>query len=203
MIYFFDGKIELNRSPSELLPPERYEKFQRLRRESDRQNCLGAYLLLKFALKEEYGIEHFTVDEGQNGKPYLTQFDEIRFNISHCDEGIAVAVSSGEVGIDIQGITEAKDGVMNRVFLESERKFVMTAADRNSEFTRIWSLKESAVKRRGETLADIKNYEFAVSGDRFKKYGDSYSVFRTEKAYICVCADEFYDKIITVTKDVL
>ncbi|MDD6275262.1 MAG: 4'-phosphopantetheinyl transferase superfamily protein [Clostridia bacterium] len=203
MIYYFGQEIQLPENVKELLPDDRYAKYCRLAREIDKRNCLCAYLLLKFALKKEFGLNEFTLSSSVGGKPYIKETNKIHFNLSHCDSGIAVVVGTEAVGIDIQPVTEVKDAVLNRVFSDDEINAVRSSESPKYEFTRLWTLKESAVKRRGETLADIKKYNFPSSSDRFCKYGDKYSVFSANGALISACSYEFYDKIITVTKEEL
>ena len=200
MIYFFGGEAPRTGRAEALLPTERRIKYERLHREQDKKNCLFAYLLLQYALKREFGLSRFKLAEGTNGKPYIAENDSVHFNLSHSDTGVAVIVGVQPVGIDMQPLTKAKNSICNRVCSEKEIDFIQSHEEPDLAFTRLWTLKESAVKRRGETLADIKNYDFAACPNQFMKYSDRYSVFRIDNTWISACSYEFYDKIITVTK---
>ena len=61
MIYFFNDYDNFSAEKIlKFLPKNRQEKFNRLKRKNDRDNCAVAYLLLRFALKEN-GIEDFEI----------------------------------------------------------------------------------------------------------------------------------------------
>lgn len=48
------------------------------------------YLLLRYGLRKEYGInENVVLSEGSCGKPYLSNYPFVHFNLSHCDKGVA------------------------------------------------------------------------------------------------------------------
>ena len=71
MIYFFNDYDNFSAEKFlKFLPKNRQEKFNKLKRKNDRDNCAVAYLLLRFALKENK-IENFEIVIGENGKPFL------------------------------------------------------------------------------------------------------------------------------------
>lgn len=64
-----------------------------------------AYLLLRYGLRKEYGInENVVLSEGSCGKPYLSNYPFVHFNLSHCDKGVACMISDSAVGIDITSV---------------------------------------------------------------------------------------------------
>ena len=194
MIYFFDSYESLNLDNAEaLLPPDRYEKFLRLRQKRDKENCLAAYLLLKHALKQ-YGIEDFSIKTGEHGKPYLDG-EEMFFNISHCRYGVAAAVSSSPVGIDIQNITEYKKSIAERVFSEEEIYYTESSENADRAFTRLWTLKEAAAKCDGRGIAVLRDFSFENCGERFTKYGRNFATFERKNLFISVCGNEDFSDI--------
>lgn len=66
--------------------------------------------LLKEVLKEEYLIDIYSLSMVYNeyNKPYFKNCP-IYFNISHCENMIALIISNKEVGIDIEKIREIKN----------------------------------------------------------------------------------------------
>lgn len=132
-----------------VLPEERQKKAMRYRLESDRKNCVISYLLLKAALKECFGIINFEVGIGRYGKPFLTQYPDVHFNISHCCLGCAVAVSDCPVGVDIQEIRPFSWEVARRVCGSQELCMLEKSGCRERDFIRMWTMKESYVKRLG------------------------------------------------------
>lgn len=179
---------------AEYLPAERTEKLNRLRQKRDRENCVISYLILKYALSK-YGLESFQLETGEHGKPYLKGQD-IHFNISHCKLGVAVAVSTSPVGIDIQDIGEFNEKVMNRVCSDEEKDIILSSSDSAREFTRIWTLKESAAKYDGKGIQLLNSFSFDSTEKRFTKYGKSFNTFEFDKFFVSACgSDEFSDII--------
>ena len=87
------------------ISPERRAYALRYRHELGQRLCVAAYQLLQRALLQEYGIQgtlHFTI--GEHGKPSLSAYPHIHFNLSHCREAVACAVSDRPIGIDIESM---------------------------------------------------------------------------------------------------
>lgn len=199
MIYFFDDYFNFSAEDfADLLPAERREKYEKLKKKRDRENCVISYLLLKKALKN-YGIGTFETAVGENGKPYLADISDIFFNISHSDSGVAVAVDTAPVGIDIQDIVPVRDGVIERCFSQEEKDIICTSPTPEREFTKRWALKESAVKCNGETVANLKDYSFENSGTIFTKYEKTFTVHERKNLFISVCGERDFSDIIQVT----
>lgn len=163
MIYTFD-KLELFTSEMlteaiEALPAERREKALRFRFDDDRKLFVISYLILKAALRDEYGVTgtlEFEYEE--KGKPYISGHSDIHFNISHCKNGVAVAVADAPVGIDIECIERIDLKVAPRVCNEEEYKMIMNSKDPKLEFCKLWTIKEAIVKQSGLGIStNLKN----------------------------------------------
>ena len=197
MIYFFDDYENLCAEKFlKILPENRIEKYNRLKRESDRDNCVAAYLLLRCALSEN-GIDSFETEVGANGKPFLKN-KKLFFNISHCAEGVAVAVDTEPVGIDVQEIGNFNERVAKRFFTDGERKKINASSDKAKAFTRIWTLKESAIKNEGKTLANLDEFSLENYENFFEKYGKKFSCLSEKNVLISVCGSKYFDEIIIV-----
>ncbi len=169
------------------LPKERAEKICRLKMQKDKMNCAGAYILLKYALKQK-GIENFEICIGQNGKPYLKDIP-LFFNLSHTDCGFICAVSQSEIGADIQSIKEPSDSLLKRVCSEKELQKVKNSENPSIEFTRLWTLKEAAIKKNAGVLADYAKYEFSEEETYFYKYGARFVSFEMNSFIISLCGE--------------
>lgn len=130
-----------------------------------------AHSLLTRCLKGagiDYTAGQTPVILGEHGKPSLSQYPEIHFNISHSD-GIAAAMTSEcECGIDCERIREFSPRIMKRCFSETERAAVESAPESERElmFFSLWTLKEAYVKALGAGLTfSLKNAEFTIKGD--------------------------------------
>ena len=168
-----------------LLPGERVEKFHRLRFEKDRKNCVGAYLLLLKALKE-YRIEKPSFGYTETGKPYIPG-NPVCFSFSHCKSGFACAVSKKEIGADIQETVVPREATLRKICTEKELKL---ATDNSLAFTRLWTLKESIIKKNGATIADYGKYEFATDEKDFCAYGNRF-VSLVEDGFVLTVCGEF------------
>ncbi len=197
MIYFFDDYENFCAEKFlKILPENRIEKYNRLKRNSDRDNCVVAYLLLRYALREN-GIDSFETEVGANGKPFLKS-EKLFFNISHCADGVAVAIDIAPVGIDVQEIGGFNEKVAKRFFNESENKKINASPDKAKAFTRIWTLKESAIKCEGKSLADLGEFSFGDYEKFFEKYEKKFSCLSEKNVLISVCGDRYFDKIKNV-----
>lgn len=197
MIYFFDDyEIFSAENFLNFLPKNRQEKLNKLKRKIDRDNCAAAYLLLRFALKENR-IDNFEIIIGENGKPFLKS-GEIFFNISHCAEGVAVVLDTAPVGIDVQEIGGFNEKVAKRFFDESENEKINASTDKTKAFTRIWTLKESAIKCEGKSLANLGEFSFGDNEKFFEKYEKKFSCLDEKNVLISVCGNRYFDEIKNV-----
>ena len=86
---------------------------------------------------------------GEHGKPYLTSHEGVFFNISHCKEAVALAVSDREVGVDVEGRRRFSDNLLKRSFNDEEQHAVKHSQDPEMEFAKIWTRKEAWFKYTG------------------------------------------------------
>ena len=138
-----------------LLTEERRRKYLKLRNEKARRECLAAGLLLRKVL-EIHGVDLKTVHTNDDGKP---EAEGICFNLSHSGNIVICAASKDNVGCDIEKIGSAPKRVAERFFCEDEIDWIESFAneDKNREFFRIWTMKESYLKN-GTTIRTKINY---------------------------------------------
>lgn len=86
-----------------------------------------------------------------NGKPFFEDYPDFHFNISHCEDLIAVAVSKRPVGVDIEILRDVNLEIAGRFFSEKEIRFSKTSRD----FLYVWTRKEALLKKTGEGLKNI------------------------------------------------
>ena len=95
------------------------------------------------------------VTYGKMGKPSLTEYPEVHYNLSHA-EGIAACIVSGrECGIDCERVRAFRPRVVKRAFSESEKQLLEEAPQEETDllFFRLWTLKEAYVKAIGLGLS--------------------------------------------------
>lgn len=138
------------------LSAERQEKIRAFRFEKGKQLSLGAGLLLDFGLRT-YGLREreVRIGKGRFGKPYLPDYPEIHFNLSHSGSMVMAAFGDREVGCDVEQMAAAKGKVAERFFSPEEKRALQACGDkeqRTALFYRIWTRKESYLKLTGEGM---------------------------------------------------
>lgn len=155
-----------------------------------------AHNLLRECLKSRNIVysENSAISEGEYGKPYLAEYPDVKYNISHADGISACIVADSECGIDCEKVRELREGVLRRAFSDREREFISSAAaeERNLLFFRLWTLKEAYIKAVGTGLSyPLKTAEFTVDsgkihtnirGYHFRQY-----VLRDNKYVVSIC----------------
>ena len=171
-----------------LLPAERVKKLERIQSEEVRCSSMAAGLLMKYGL-EIAGIlaEELIFETNSDGKPYLKNYPELFFNISHSGEYAALAVSDKEIGIDTEKLRTGKRKLANRFFSKDECAALDTAWS-DSAFTRTWTRKESYIKATGMGMRMPLN-EFSTVEDKVNDYYLE-SFFQENQYWLSVCQKE-------------
>lgn len=129
--------------------------------------CLKSWLVLREIMAEgEWANGERKNGEWQYneyGKPYIPGAPF--FSISHCKEGIAVAVNDKPIGIDIEAIRHADDALIERTMNETERRLIVNGERANGErlFTRLWTQKEAILKCRGTGIEGFEALQTAIT----------------------------------------
>ena len=141
-----------------LLSEQRREHVARYKLEGPRRQAVAAYLLLRKALREMYGIHDAPVFEyDANGKPSILGHPEIFFNLSHCRKAVACVVADSPVGIDVEETCRFSDSIARYTLDDEEYESVVKADNPSQAFIRLWTMKEALLKYTGEGLRrDIK-----------------------------------------------
>lgn len=174
----------------EYLPAERRAKALRYRQEIDRKNCVAAYLLLLYALWKDYGILQPTIACSASGKPYLPDYPNIHFNISHCPKGCICAVADSPIGADIQDVRPFSWDVAQRCCSQKELRLLTASAEPALTFTKMWAMKESYLKMTGVGIAqDLSQIDTT-------KLNEKIEVTVTNDCCIAVaCADKLREEL--------
>lgn len=98
------------------------------------------------------------IERGEFGKPFLRDFSQWQFNVSHSGEKLLIAVSfEMPVGIDIEKITPRKSlsGLVKKCFstAEQEHWFDLPENEKIPIFYDFWTRKEAVVKGIGRGIA--------------------------------------------------
>ena len=155
-IKIFDHMDECTEAEVERMLPlvsaQRREQALKYKHTFGQYCCLKSWLML-YELMDE-GMKGL-MDEweyNEHGKPYIAGGPY--FSISHCKEGIAVAVDEQPIGIDIEAVRHAEQDLIERVMNEKER---VGMDDR--KFTRLWTQKEAVVKAQGTGIYSFEQLQ--------------------------------------------
>ena len=124
--------------------------------------CLNSISLVEWILSNYFGIKNPQICRTNNGKPYLNNPENpIFFSISHTKTGLFIAFSDKNVGIDAEKMDRKVNyqPILSKFPIE-ERKEINSGED----FLLHWTVKESAVKFLGGTLAHDLNRMSYIHG---------------------------------------
>lgn len=186
------------------LPQQQQDIIARIK--SHRQKCeqVLAYIMLCYAI--EHNQDEIASDEtllkefnnsnliiqnselplwafGEHGKPYITNYEGIHFNISHCREAVAVGISDSEIGIDIEGRRRFSDTLLQRAFSDDEQATIKKSNDPQKDFASIWTRKEAYFKLTG---TGILMDHLKTTEDEARRTGcniETIPIFNTEQGH--------------------
>lgn len=144
------------------------------------QSLVGRTLLER-CLKEMGVYEHPPVyGYGEHGKPYLSNYSGLYFNISHCAKAVVCIVSSKEMGIDVEVVDERNLELAKHVLNASELDDVINSPVPKRTFCEYWTKKESLLKCSGVGISDdLKNI--------LKEETAGFQRFSEKEYEVCVC----------------
>ncbi len=110
---------------------------------------LKSWLMLQELIGEDVPNAGQAWHYNQYGKPYIA--GGLEFSVSHCKQGIAVAIDKTPIGIDIESIREVKPELVHRTMNETEQRII---GDSATLFTVFWTRKEAFLKYKGTGIID-------------------------------------------------
>lgn len=126
-----------------------------------------SHKLLEDMLFENYGIKNPQFEYGEYRKPFLSDYKNIFFSISHCNKAVCVGISDENIGIDIEIIKKHSENVVKRVFTEKEASELAKSTEKDKLFFQLWTLKESVVKFDGKGISyGMKNIEIDLKNKK-------------------------------------
>lgn len=144
-----------------MIDDARREKLRQCRKEEDKKRSLLAGYLIQLGVKERLYMESGLQAEaaplslsyiyGENGKPYLKEYGNIFFSLSHSGNYVLCAFSEREIGADIQEHRSVKEGLADRFFSKADKQ-LMERLGTDAGFYDIWSVKEAFMKLTGEGM---------------------------------------------------
>ncbi len=156
-----------------------------------RKESVAAKALLTLLMRNQYGITNFTVDCDKDGKPFIVG-SEISFNLSHSGNYALCALSDKNVGCDIQQITPCNQRVARRFFTQNEIDSLEICDDKDIVFTKMWALKESALKFCGKGMSGgLDRYDFSeyYNKNSFTLQSLCFNVLEIPDYVVSICSE--------------
>ncbi len=148
-----------------VLTDYRRKKLENQRLPDQRRQGIGAELLLRAALAD--AAPEFPwppeIIAGLYGKPEW-QIEGLYFSLSHSKNAAACAIADRPLGLDLQAPCLYSEMLARRFFAPEERQALFSSEDRDADFCRIWTMKESYLKALGTGLSTPLP-SFSVFGD--------------------------------------
>ena len=163
------------------VPTEKQERILKQKIKQNADNMFIGEILAKTVIKKTFGIDiakqKFAYAE--QGKPYLPNYPDVHFNISHSGEYVVCGVSDKPIGVDIQKIGEYNSDVAKRACNEKELVQIENSLDKASKFTKLWTQKEAV----------LKMYGTGITGGNIKTCLDNHYVQseRIDDYWVSVC----------------
>lgn len=135
----------------EYVEPYKRDIIRRHPKKDEAERMLVGDILVKYVLKTKYSIpmSNLNIQLGEFGKPYLPEFPDIHFNISHSGNYVVCAFSDSPVGIDVQTILSYKEKIAKRILSYEKVREIEESQNPDLLFTTCWSEKEALLKKVG------------------------------------------------------
>lgn len=178
----------------------RKNKVKRLKLENDSKLSLASGILLYLAL-DKYNISEgmceYSVSE--HGKPFLRDFPDIKFNISHSG---ALAVlffdamdTNNRYGIDVEKIKPFSKKLADRVFSKADMEILDSLSEKDAceYFAKVWTGMEAYAKMTGTGLEFTSGNLKQVTDNAFVEkqniFFKEFKISNEDEYIITICSD--------------
>nr|WP_179884222.1 4'-phosphopantetheinyl transferase superfamily protein [Bacillus toyonensis] len=184
--------------------------MKRLLNSCDNNRILIGDLLIRFLICQKYKInnEEIKFIYHEYGKPFVENFSDFYFNVSHSGEWVACTTANFNVGIDIEKVSEIEAFKLAKEFFSAEEFYDISNMNSDEQincFYDLWTLKESYIKTIGKGLyiplnsfSIKKESRTVISYKNIPKnfYFKQYNIDPNYKLSACATRNEFPQKII-------
>ncbi|MCZ6943866.1 4'-phosphopantetheinyl transferase superfamily protein [Bacillus mycoides] len=142
---------------SNLISNEKRERMKRLLNLCDINRTLIGDLLIRSLVCQKYKMnnEEIKFIYNEYGKPFVQNFSDFHFNISHSGEWVVCATANSNVGIDIERVSDIEALKLANEFFSEEEFYDLSNMNSDEQinyFFDLWTLKESHIKTIGKGL---------------------------------------------------
>lgn len=202
-----------------LTDSKKLSKVKKFINEKDKIRTLIGEILIRTIITEELGIrnDNLSFEKNLYGKPYIKEYTQFNFNISHSGDFVVCAIDNNPIGVDIEEVKYIEyEDIAKNFFTTNEFDYI-TKNDPYSSLSRfyeIWTLKESYIKCCGQGLSiplksfsiEVDKYESikVVSNNEYKEH--IFKIFDIELGYklaVCSLNKEICNNIIRLDQNSL
>ncbi len=164
----------------------------------DRKLSLFSDLLVRVLICQFHGVKNkdLVFDKTIYGKPYLVDFPDFHYNISHTRHAIVVGLSDKPIGVDFEKIELVDLSVANRFFCKEELNYIFADKElSHNRFYEVWTKKEAYIKWNGRGLS-FPLRSFDVTDEKIASM-----LFSTEvnNYIVSMCSKSAVRSITTIT----
>lgn len=144
---------ELQAEP--ILSAAEKKRAQQFKFDQHRIRFIAAHVALRRILASALGIETPKVlkyAEHEHGKPYLKDYPNLHFNLSHSGDYALVGVAEQAIGVDIEQQADRDEiALAKRFFSRDECQWIAAKpkAEQQKAFFTLWTRKEAVIKLTG------------------------------------------------------
>lgn len=180
---------------------EKRLRLKRFRFIEDGKRSLYGDLMVRWVICMQLKMlnKDIEFEYNQYGKPFLKNYPNFYFNISHSGNWVVCATSNKEVGIDVEQVNNINFDIAKRFFSQIEYQTIMMQPEslRLESFYDFWTLKESFIKCIGKGLSIPLN-SFYIKCDEssidifpvMKPALNLYRIFLDKGYKLAICSED-------------
>lgn len=155
-----------------LVDEEKKNKIKKFINKKDKIRSLIAEILIRTIIIENLKInnKYIKFNKKKHGKPYLENYSNFNFNISHSGEYVLCGIDDKDIGVDVEEIKNINIiEIAQNYFTTKEFEYIINCdvEFQLNRFYEMWTLKESYIKCSGQGLS-IPLASFSVEVDKYK-----------------------------------
>ena len=186
-VYIFDRHFNFEQS---YFPEWRIKEIEQSSYSLEQSDKNNVWLALNYAVRDLFNIslEELNPRKNESGKLLL---DKYYVSLSHSGGRYAVALSSHNVGVDIQKISEGRSRVLNRessIWSKKEKEILFQNKDEFLFEFKLWTAKEAVYKYLDPKIEFNEDTKHLIDSSKYLSKIYTYD-YDYKYAYVSVCSD--------------
>lgn len=185
-----------------LIDSEKKNRVEKFVNKKDKIRTVIGEILVRTIIVENLKIDnkYIRFNKNQYGKPYLKEYPNFNFNISHSGDYVLCAIDDKPIGVDVEEVKSIEcEEIAKNFFTVKEFDYIINQdmKFKLDRFYEIWTLKESYIKCCGQGLSmplksfsiEVNQYENikVIGNNEYKEH--TFKLFDIELGYkVAVCS---------------